>query len=69
MPSGLGKAIGINELILRKPDMVFGNSIHDAAMMRLGNQAFAINPNRDLEDLASELNWPIYWPEAIKVSK
>ena len=66
MPSGQGKAVGINELVRRQPDMVFGNSIHDAAMMRMGKQAFAINPNPDLEKLAGELNWEIYWPEKMK---
>jgi len=66
MPSGKGKAVGIKELIRRQPDMVFGNSIHDAAMMRLGKKAYAVNPNPDLEKLAEELDWEIYWPERIK---
>ena len=65
MPSGEGKAVGIRELIRRQPDMVFGNSVHDAAMMRLGKQAFAVNPNPDLEALASAQSWKVYWPELI----
>ena len=64
MPSGEGKARGIRELVKHQPDMVFGNSIHDAAMMRLGKWAFAVNPNPDLEALAKKMGWPVYWPEA-----
>ena len=64
MPSGEGKAKAIREVIARPVDAVFGNSLHDAAMMRLAKRAYAVNPNPDLEALAEQQRWVVYWPEA-----
>jgi len=44
-------------------DAVFGNSMHEFAMLARARDAYAINPNRDLEAKAAELSWNIYWPE------
>jgi phosphoserine phosphatase len=63
MPSGEGKAVAIRDVIRRPVDAVFGNSIHDAAMLRLAVNAYAINPNPDLEVIANQQGWRIYWPE------
>lgn len=70
LPSGEDKAVAIRDVIQKrngKPaiDAVFGNSVHDAAMLRLARHAFAINPNADLEALAREQRWTIYWPEGV----
>jgi phosphoserine phosphatase len=64
MPSGEGKAVAIREGIKRPVDAVFGNSIHDVAMLRLAKKAYAVNPNLDLEIIAKKSGWTIYWPEA-----
>jgi phosphoserine phosphatase len=64
MPSGEGKAVAIRAVIKRPVDAVFGNSIHDAAMLRMAKKAYAVNPNFDLEIIAKESGWTIYWPEA-----
>jgi phosphoserine phosphatase len=66
MPSGEGKAVAIREVIKRPVDAVFGNSIHDAAMLRLAKKAYAVNPNFDLEVIAKKSGWTIYWPEATR---
>jgi phosphoserine phosphatase len=66
MPSGEGKAVAIREVIARPVDAVFGNSIHDLAMMRLAKKAYAVNPNLDLEIIAKKNGWMIYWPEATR---
>ena len=66
MPSGEGKAVAIREVIQRPVDAVFGNSIHDAAMLRLAKKAYAVNPNFDLEVIAKKSGWTIYWPEATR---
>jgi len=63
IPSGPGKPKAILEEIGRVPDVAFGNSRWDADMLALARQAFAVNPNPDLEQLAREKNWTIYWPE------
>jgi len=66
MPSGEGKAVAIREVMARPVDVVFGNSIHDAAMLRLAKKAYAVNPNPDLESMAKKNGWTIYWPEATR---
>jgi HAD superfamily hydrolase (TIGR01490 family) len=62
VPSGPGKATAIAEVMQKQVDVCFGNSIHDAAMLKIARHAFAINPNPDLEKIAQEKSWQIYWP-------
>ncbi len=74
MPSGEGKAVALREVVLpkhngRQIDAVFGNSIHDAAMLRLGEHGFAVNPNPDLEAIATKDGWKVYWPEKMRANK
>jgi phosphoserine phosphatase len=57
------KQTAIEEVIGKPVDAVFGNSMHDFAMLARARDAYAINPNRDLEAKAAELSWNIYWPE------
>jgi phosphoserine phosphatase len=66
MPSGEGKAVAIREVIQRPVNAVFGNSIHDAAMLKLAANAYAVNPNPDLEVIARQNGWKIYWPEMMR---
>ncbi len=63
VPSGEGKAVALREVVRRPVDAVFGNSIHDAAMLALAPHPFCINPSPELVTIASEKTWPIYWPE------
>lgn len=62
VPSGIGKPKAILEVIGRPPDAAFGNSRWDAEMLRSARYAVAVNPNPDLEQLARDREWPIYWP-------
>jgi phosphoserine phosphatase len=62
VPTDELKAIAIHELLPRIPDAVFGNSMHDLAMMELGRHAFAINPNPDLEQTARQRGWTVSHP-------
>lgn len=66
VPTGPTKATAIREFVHGGVDMVFGNSVHDAAMLELARHAFAVNPNPDLEALAKERGWTIYWPVGTK---
>ena len=62
VPSGIGKPQAILEVIGRPPDAAFGNSRWDSEMLRIARYAVAVNPNPDLEQLAREREWTIYWP-------
>ena len=63
VPSGDGKPRAILEVIGRNPDAAFGNSRWDAAMLAIARHGFAVNPNPDLEQMARERSWRIYWPD------
>ena len=52
------------------PDIVFGNSIHDAAMLSIarpqtGTGAFPVNPSTALLERAATENWPVYYPASV----
>jgi phosphoserine phosphatase len=60
------KVVAIREVIGKPVDAVFGNSIHDQAMLENARYPFCINPNSDLEKIAQERNWPVYWPNGTR---
>lgn len=62
VPTDELKAVAIREAMSVPPDAVFGNSMHDAAMLDIARHAFAINPNPDLDSLAAERGWKRYYP-------
>ena len=63
VPTDELKQVAIEKVIGRPVDAVFGNSIHDFAMMEKGKSAYAINPNPELWQKATALGWNVYWPE------
>jgi len=66
VPTDELKAVAIRDVIGKPVDGVFGNSIHDHAMLELAKHPFCINPNPDLEQAAREKHWPIYWPNGTR---
>lgn len=62
IPSGEGKPRAIRDVIGRDPDAAFGNSRWDAEMLAIARHGFAVNPNPDLEQMAREHGWTVYWP-------
>ena len=63
VPSGAGKPRAIGEVVDGDLDAAFGNSRWDIGMLEMARHAFAVNPNADLEKLARERRWTIYFPE------
>lgn len=63
VPTDELKQTAIEEVIGREVDAVFGNSMHDFAMLEKAKKAYAIHPNQDLEERAKELGWTVYWPK------
>jgi len=68
VPTDELKAVAIREVIGRPVDAVFGNSIHDLAMLEMAKWPFCVNPNPDLQKLAEQKGWPVYLPSQSQVS-
>jgi phosphoserine phosphatase len=65
VPTDEGKALALERVDRAHPDAVFGNSIHDAAMLALARAPFAVNPTPALLEIAAERAWPVFMPAAI----
>lgn len=65
VPTDEGKAEALRRLGIPAPDAVFGNSIHDAAMLELARRPFPVNPTPDLAEMAAQRGWPVFYPEAV----
>jgi HAD superfamily phosphoserine phosphatase-like hydrolase len=63
VPSGPGKPLALREVAGKKIDAAFGNSRWDADMLADAGHGFAVNPNPDLEKMAGDRGWTIYFPE------
>lgn len=63
VPSGPGKPKALREVVNKDIDAAFGNSRWDTEMLMMAKHAFAVNPNPDLEALARQRGWTIYFPE------
>jgi phosphoserine phosphatase len=66
VPSGTGKTQALREVAQKNIDAAFGNSRWDADMLAAAGQAFAVNPNPDLEATAGQRGWTIYFPDGTR---
>jgi phosphoserine phosphatase len=71
VPTDELKVTALNRAGITAPDAVFGNSIHDAAMLSIarprngGCGAFPVNPNPALLTRAAAEHWPIFYPASV----
>jgi phosphoserine phosphatase len=65
VPTDEGKALALQRVDRAQPDVVFGNSIHDAAMLALARAPFAVNPSPGLLEIAAERHWPVFIPASV----
>lgn len=65
VPTDEVKATVIRDVIGKPMEAVFGNSMHDVAMLEMAKWPFCVNPNPDLEQVAREREWTVYWPEGV----
>ena len=65
VPSDEGKAEALRRVGLTHPDAVFGNSVHDLAMLRMARMPFPVNPTVALAEESAKLGWPVYYPAAV----
>lgn len=65
VPTDEGKAIALRRVGLASPDAVFGNSVHDAAMLAIARRAYAVNATPALLQIAVGKSWRVYYPESV----
>jgi len=68
IPSDEGKVASLHRNGITAPDAVFGNSIHDAAMLSIARRAFPVNPTPALIELSAQRHWPVYYPAAMSAA-
>lgn len=64
VPTDEAKAVALERVGLSRPDAVFGNSIHDLAMLEMARCAFPVNPSPSLIAAAAKRGWGYYRPSA-----
>jgi phosphoserine phosphatase len=62
VPTGPAKATALRRVGLPHPDAVFGNSIHDLAMLEMARCAFPVNPSPALLEAALQRGWGYFRP-------
>jgi phosphoserine phosphatase len=62
VPTGEGKANSLRRVGLTQPDAVFGNSIHDLAMLEIARKAFPVNPSPALLEACGRHGWGYFRP-------
>jgi phosphoserine phosphatase len=64
VPTDELKSVAIREVIGKPVDAVFGNSVHDVAMLEMARYPVCVGPTFELEQIARERGWSVYWPVA-----
>ncbi|HVC46688.1 MAG TPA: haloacid dehalogenase-like hydrolase [Terracidiphilus sp.] len=64
VPTDEGKAVSLKRAGLSKPDAVFGNSIHDFAMLEIARRPYPVNPSPALLEAAALKGWGYFRPSA-----
>ena len=67
VPTDEGKVTALCAAGVTRPEAVFGNSVHDAAMLAIARQAFPINPTPALVERSAREGWPVYHPAATTI--
>lgn len=68
VPTDEGKVAALARAGVHAPDAVFGNSVHDAAMLAIARQAFPVNPTPALLERSAREGWAVYWPASVQRS-
>ncbi len=64
VPTDEGKVASLARVGITSPDAVFGNSVHDAAMLSIAKHPFPVNPSAELASFSAEHGWPVYYPNS-----
>lgn len=72
VPTDEGKVRALAGVGITAPHAVFGNSVHDAAMLAIArghhgqSGAFPINPTAALIERSAREGWPVYFPSSVR---
>jgi phosphoserine phosphatase len=66
VPTDAGKVAALARVGVTSPDAVFGNSVHDAAMLEIARRAFPVNPTPALAERSAQEGWPVYYPATVR---
>ena len=66
VPTDQGKVDALRRAGVHRPDVVFGNSVHDLAVLELGGRAYPVNPSPALVELSAHRGWAVYFPELVR---
>ncbi len=62
VPTDQGKVTSLARAGITSPHAVFGNSVHDAAMLSIARHPFPVNPSAELARFSADHGWPVYYP-------
>ncbi len=65
VPTDAGKVTALARAGIVTPDIVFGNSAHDAAMLAIARRAFPVNPTPALLERSAAEGWVVYYPATV----
>jgi len=65
VPTDEAKVASLARAGIQRPDAVFGNSIHDAAMLGIARRAFPIDPTPALLERCVQEGWAVYYPASV----
>jgi phosphoserine phosphatase len=68
VPTDEGKVASLHRAGITAPDAVFGNSVHDAAMIAIARGPFPVNPTLALIQRSFDEGWPVYYPASVAPS-
>jgi len=66
VPTDEDKVAALRRAGVTAPDAVFGNSVHDAAMLEIARRAFPVNPSPGLVERSAQESWPVYYPASVE---
>jgi phosphoserine phosphatase len=66
VPTDEGKVTALRGAGVTTPDAVFGNSVHDAAMLAIARRAFPVNPSPALVERSAQEGWAVYYPASVR---
>ena len=66
VPTDGGKVEALARAGVTTPDAVFGNSVHDAAMLAIARKPYPVNPSPALVELSVQEGWAVYYPASAR---